>query len=279
MQICVVFFPRGHRIWLVRARRGENGVPKPGQRFVLRKIGEHCRCPCGSGAGYDGPVDLVARNQFERRAVCFRDRAVYPADFFRILLREQGRIIAGDCQSRRATPVRLSHAFIEPRCGGIEARVPTVTKAKQRRLLVSKQRGDKGGAGFVGMLRDAARQRDRIQRGGHHQLLAGREPQPGADRDFGQTVEVLFEFRCLSKLFFGKGGGPSHVHHYHAGNGALTMLGGLHAEERLQVLYRCRHNSCFIICGFYGLHVRLYGGRRRHGHWRTFEGYEKKPVR
>ena len=170
-----MLFPRGHWIGLVRARRGEDGVPKPGQRFVLRQIGKYCRCPRGSGAGYDGPVDLVARNQFQCRAVCFRGCAIHPAHLFRILLREQGRIVAGDRQPRRAAPVRLGHAFIEPRCRGVEAGVRTVAKAKQRRLLVGKQRGDEGSARFIGMLRDAPRQRDRIQCGGHHQLLSGRE--------------------------------------------------------------------------------------------------------
>ena len=118
-------------------------------------------------------------------------------------LRKQGRIAAGDREPRRAAPVRLRHAFIEPGRGGVEAGVRAVAKAKQRRFLVSKQRGDKRGARFISVLRDAARQRDRIQRGGHHQLLAGRESQSGADRDFGQAVEILFEFRCREELFFG----------------------------------------------------------------------------
>ena len=38
------------------------------------------------------------------------------------------------------------------------------------------------------MLRDAARQWNRVQRSGHHQLLPGRESQSGAHRDFGETV-------------------------------------------------------------------------------------------
>jgi hypothetical protein len=62
MKIRVVFFPRGYRIDLVRARRGENRAPKPGQSFVLRQIGKYGRCPRGSRGRDDGPVDLVARN-------------------------------------------------------------------------------------------------------------------------------------------------------------------------------------------------------------------------
>ena len=190
-----MFFPRGDRIQLVRARRGEDRVPEPSQRFILRQIWEYSRRPRGSGARYDGPVNLVAHNQFQRRTVCFRGCAIHPAHLFRIFLRKQGRIVAGDREARCAAPISLGHAFEEPRCSGVEAGVRTVAKAKQRRLLVSKQRGDERGARFIGMLRNAPHQRDRVQRGGHHQLLSGRESQSGADGDFCKAVEILFEFR------------------------------------------------------------------------------------
>ena len=123
VQVRVVLFPRGHRIRLVRARRGEDRVPKPRQRFVRRQIGKYRRRPCGSGAGYDGPVDLVAGDQFQRGAVRFRGGAIHAAHLFRILPREQRRIVAGNREPRRAAPVRLRHAFIEPRGGGVEAGV------------------------------------------------------------------------------------------------------------------------------------------------------------
>ena len=80
------------------------------------------------------------------------------------------------------------------------------------------------------MLRDAARQRDRIERGGHHQLLSGRESQSGAHGDFGEAIEILFEFRCLDKLPFGKWRWLRSWVHYHARRGALTMRGGRKAE-------------------------------------------------
>ena len=53
------------------------------------------------------------------------------------------------------------------------------------------------------MLRDATDQRECIQRRGDHQLLAGRESQPGADGDFGEAVEILFKRRSLRELAFG----------------------------------------------------------------------------
>ena len=80
-----MLFPRSNGIGLVRTRRGENGVPEPGHRFVLRQIWEYRRRPRGSSAGHDGPIDFVARDQFQRRAVRFRGRAIHAADFFRIL--------------------------------------------------------------------------------------------------------------------------------------------------------------------------------------------------
>src|SRR5690242_5155280 len=76
MQLRVVLFPRGYRIGLVGARRGKDGVPKPGHCFVLRQIGEYGGRPGGSGARYDGPINLVVDDQLERRAVRLRSSPV-----------------------------------------------------------------------------------------------------------------------------------------------------------------------------------------------------------
>ena len=62
------------------------------------------------------------------------------------------------------------------------------------------KRGHKRGARFIGVLGDAPRQRNRVERRGHHQLLPGCKSQPGVDRDFGEAVEIFLEFRCLRKL-------------------------------------------------------------------------------
>ncbi len=180
------------------------------------EIGEHGLGPGGSGAGYDGPVDRVACNQFHGRTVRFRNGAIRPAHLLRIFLGEQRGIIAGDRQSRRAAPERLGQAIVEPGGSGVEAGVLAVAIAQQRRLLVRKQRGDEGGSRFIGVLGDAARQGKRVERGGHHQLLSRRKSESGMDGHFGQTVEIFPEFGCVGERLLGKWCGRGHGYQYHA---------------------------------------------------------------
>jgi hypothetical protein len=76
---------------------------------VGRIVGKDGRCPRRSGAGHDGPVDGVARNQFERGTVGLRDGAIGAADFSGIFIGKQRGIAAGDGQARapllKAAPI------------------------------------------------------------------------------------------------------------------------------------------------------------------------------
>ena len=65
--------------------------PQLGERHIGRVVGKHLRGPRRSGAGHDGPVDLVARDQFERRPIGLRDGAIGAAHFVGIFIREQRR--------------------------------------------------------------------------------------------------------------------------------------------------------------------------------------------
>ena len=204
VQVGVMLLPGGYGIGTVGARGGEDGVPQAGLGFVGRQIGEYGRGPGGSGVGDDGPIDLVAHDQFEGRAVGLGVGAIGAAHFFRVFAREQAGIAAGDRQARGAVAECLRHAFVEPGRGGVKAGVGAVAEAEQRRFLVGIEHGDEGSARFVGMLGDAARQRNGVERGGHDQLLAGRESESAVDGDFGQAVEILLEFGRLVVLSFGE---------------------------------------------------------------------------
>ena len=210
VQVCVVLFPCRDGIGLIRARRGEDCFPEARERFVLRQIGEHGGGPRRRGAGADGPIDLVARDQLERGTIRFRGGAIHAAHLFGILFREQRRIVACNREARGAAAVGRGHPFVKPRRRGIEARVGTVAEAVERGLLVGQQRRDERRARLIRMLRDQPRQRDGVERGGHHHLLSGSDSQPHAHGDFGEAIEILFEFGCLRETTFGKGGGGGH---------------------------------------------------------------------
>ena len=69
LQIGIVRLPRAHRILLVDARGLENCLPQLVHRCVGRIPGKHRRGPRRRGAGNDGPVDLLPRNQLQRRPI------------------------------------------------------------------------------------------------------------------------------------------------------------------------------------------------------------------
>src|SRR6185437_15552852 len=125
---------------------GEDGVPELGESLVGGQVGKDGCCPGGSGGGNDGPVDVVASNEFQRRSVRPGDGAVGAAYFFRVLLREQAGIAAGDGQARGSALVGSGHAIVEPAGGVVKALVVAVLVAQQRGFLVGKQGGDELGA-------------------------------------------------------------------------------------------------------------------------------------
>ena len=63
--------------------------------------------------------------------------------------------------------------------------------AQQRRLIVGEERGDERCAGAIGVLGDAAGQRQRVDGGGHHQLLSGLEAKADVDGDGGELIEIF----------------------------------------------------------------------------------------
>jgi hypothetical protein len=220
-----MFFPGGYGIGTIGARGGENGVPQTGLRFRGRQIGEDRHGPGGSGVGDDAPIDLVAHDQFQGGTVGHGVGAVRAAHFFRVLAREQGRIAAGDRQACGTVAECLRHAFVKPGRGGVKAGVGAMAETQQRGFLVGIEHGDQRSARFVGMLGDAPRQRDRIERRGHYQLLAGRESESAVDGDLGQAVEFFLEVGCLVVLrFAGCCSGCVHGRHYCAASAGLTML-------------------------------------------------------
>ena len=64
--------------------------------------------------------------------------------------------------------------------------------AHERGLVVGVERCDQRGSGAIGLLGDAARKRERIERSGHQQFLPGLEAKADADSDFGKLVEFVF---------------------------------------------------------------------------------------
>ena len=91
----------------------------------------------------------------------------------------------------------LGHALVEPAGGAVEAlRRCAEAVARQRDLLVAKDRRHQAGAGLVGMLGDPPHQRQRRDRRGQHQILPRLQLQPDLDGDLGEPVELDGIDRC-----------------------------------------------------------------------------------
>jgi len=143
---------------------------------------------CG---GNNGPVDLVTRDELKGRAICQREGAIGATDFVGILIGEQIRIGSGDGETRGAAFESLGHAVVEPLGGAVEARVGSVMIAQQRGLVVGEERGDERGAGAISLLCDAARQGQRVDGRGHHELLSGLEAEADIHRDGCELIQAL----------------------------------------------------------------------------------------
>ncbi len=192
LQRGVVSFPGGNGIGAVDARGLEDRVPEFGEGDVWRVIGKDGRGPGRRCAGNDGPVDGVARDEFESRTVGQRDSAIGAADLGGIFVGEQGRVAACDGQTRGAAFEGSAHAVVEPGGGAVEARVGSEAVAHENGFVVGVESGNKRSAGAIGLLCDAVSQRQGIERGGHEQLLAGLEAEADADGDFSQLIEFVF---------------------------------------------------------------------------------------
>ena len=122
---------------------------------------------------------------------------VGPSHFGRILVRKQQRIGPRDGQPRRAAFEGRAHSVVQPAGGPVEGRIGCETVAHQGRFVVGIQGRHEGCAGAVRLLGDAARQRHRLERRGHHQFLPGVEAKSNFDRYPCQLIELLFKSKCL----------------------------------------------------------------------------------
>ena len=69
VQLVVVLLPCGDGVILIGAACGEDRIPQLAQRFFGGQFREHGCGPGGGGCRDDGPVDVVASDQFQRRTV------------------------------------------------------------------------------------------------------------------------------------------------------------------------------------------------------------------
>ena len=126
-------------------------------------LGNMAAAQAGVARANDGPVDLVARDELERR----RDRPARRARLARPTLSGSSfesrlGLRAGNGQTRGAALEGFGHAVVEPLGGVVEARVGRVMVAQQRGLIVARERGDERSAGAISLLGDAARQGQRV---------------------------------------------------------------------------------------------------------------------
>src|SRR5580692_3703754 len=201
VQLGVVGLPRVDRIGHTDARGLEDGVPEFVERDVWSVIGKHLCGPCRRGAGDDGPVDLVTRDEFERGTVGGREGAVGAADLVWIFIGEQRWIGPSNSKARRAAFEGGADAVVEPFGGVVEAGVGREAITQQRSIFVGVERGDEGRAGAVGVLGDAARERNGVERGRHEKLLPSLEAEADLHGDFSELVELL----CKVLGLFGRG--------------------------------------------------------------------------
>ena len=95
----------------------------------------------------------------------------------------------------RAAPLEKAAAMPSAsHCGGmVEPGVRAEPVAGERGLIVRVKRGDEQCAGLVGVLGDAAHQRQHLGGGGDDELLPGLQVQAHVDHDAGEAVELFFE--------------------------------------------------------------------------------------
>ena len=188
-----VLAPVGERIWRVDARGREDGVPEAADGGWFRFAGKNEPRPGGRGGGDDGPVNFVARDEFERRAHGFGSGEIGARHLTRIFGGEQGRIAARDGETRCPASISGRDTFLQPIGGAIKAFERRVMEAHQGGFFVREQGRHQASACFVSMFGQAANERESIKRRGHDEFLTVRETEAGVDGYFGELVELRFE--------------------------------------------------------------------------------------
>ena len=161
VEVGVVLLPVGDGVVGGDARGGEDGVPELGEGELGRVVGEDERGPGGGGGGDDGPVDFVAGDELHGGLVGLGDGDVGAGDFGGILAGEQRGIGAGDAHAGGAGFVGGGEGVVVPGGRVVEAGVGRVLVAGEGGGVVGVEGGDELGAGFVGLLGDAADERER----------------------------------------------------------------------------------------------------------------------
>jgi hypothetical protein len=108
-----------------------------------------------------------------------------------VLSGEQSRIVPADRQPSRPIAESSRHSIEEPRLCAVEGLRRRMLVAQQGHFVVLEERGDEGGPSLVGVLGDAAHQREGVHRRGHDNLLAGDERKANLHSKFGQPVKPL----------------------------------------------------------------------------------------
>ncbi len=104
---------------------------------------------------------------------------------------KQVGIFADDRQAGGATAEGNGHTVVQPAGGLVETIVGGEAIAQQRGFVVCQHRGDQRCAGAIGVRCDAPRQRQRFQRCGHQQFLAGLEAaEPDPHSNLREAVEA-----------------------------------------------------------------------------------------
>ena len=145
----------------------------------------------------------MAGDELKRGAIGLGDGAIGAAYLVRVFIRQQGGVAASDGQAGGAALEGRAHAVVEPLGGVVEARVGCQAIAHQSGFVVAVERGHERSAGAIGLLGDAARKGNAVERGGHQQFLALTQAQADAHGNLGQEIEFLF----VGALGGGDGGG------------------------------------------------------------------------
>jgi hypothetical protein len=170
------------------AGSGEDGVPQLAEGELGRIVGEDECGPRGCGGGEDGPVDFVAGDELECRLVGAGAGFAGAGDLGGVFGGEQSWVGAGDGEAGGAGFEGSGDAVEVPLGGVIKAGVGSVAVPGEGDFVVGEDGGDELGAGFVGLLGDAADQRESVGGCGEEQLLAVAEVEADADGDFGEAV-------------------------------------------------------------------------------------------
>ena len=207
----IVPAPRRDRVVVLEPRSGEDRLREFCDGGGVLFAGKDALRPGQGRKGDDGPVDVEAGDFFERRPIGDRIGLVGARDPGRILVRQQHRVFADDRQARAVGGEGLCGALVKPAGRAVEARVRREPEPGERHLLVGQDRRHQARAGPVGVLRDAAGERQRRDRRGEEEILRGLEPEADLDRDLGQPVELHRVDRRKSGLIRSHGGAPAKI--------------------------------------------------------------------